>query len=119
MKKLIEKANRRVRRKKHVRKTVHGTAERPRMSVFKSSKYLYVQVIDDQSGKTIAYANNLEKDNKAIASTVEGAAKLGELIGERLKEKKVTRVVFDRNGYIYHGKVKAIADGARKTGITI
>lgn len=119
MKKLIEKANRRVRRKKHVRKTVQGTAERPRMSVFKSSKYLYVQVIDDASGTTLAYANNLEKDNKAIASNVEGAAKLGELIGERLKEKKITRVVFDRNGYIYHGKVKAIADGARKTGITI
>ena len=119
MKKLIEKANRRVRRKKHIKKTVQGTADRPRLSVFKSSKYLYVQVIDDQSGKTIAYANNLEKDNRGLASNVEGAAKLGELIGERLKEKKITRVVFDRNGYIYHGKVKAIADGARKSGITI
>jgi large subunit ribosomal protein L18 len=119
MKKLIEKANRRVRRKKHVRKTIQGTPERPRMSVFKSSKYLYVQVIDDVSGTTLAYANNLEKENKGVTSNVEGAAKLGELIGERLKEKKITRVVFDRNGYIYHGKVKAIADGARKTGITI
>ena len=119
MKKLIEKANRRVRRKRHVRKTIQGTPERPRMSVYKSAKYLYVQVIDDASGKTLAYANNLEKENKAITSNVEGAAKLGELIGERLKEKKITRVVFDRNGYLYHGKVKAIADGARKTGITI
>ncbi len=119
MKKLIEKANRRVRRKKHVRKTVQGTPERPRMSVYKSSKHLYIQVIDDMSGTTIAYANNLEKDNKAIPSNVEGAAKLGELIGKRLKEKKITTVVFDRNGYVYHGKIKAIADGARKSGITI
>lgn len=119
MKKLIEKANRRVRRKKHVRKIVEGTPERPRMSVYKSSKHLYVQVIDDHSGKTIAYANNLEKDNRSIPSNVEGAAKLGELIGERLKEKKITNVVFDRNGYVYHGKVKAIADGARKSGIII
>lgn len=119
MKKLVEKANRRVRRKKHIKKTVQGTLDRPRMSVFKSSKYLYIQVIDDQSGKTLAFANNLEKDHKGITSTVEGAAKLGEIIGERLKEKKITRVVFDRNGYVYHGKVKAIADGARKSGITI
>ncbi|MDC7228149.1 MAG: 50S ribosomal protein L18 [Spirochaetales bacterium] len=119
MKKLIQKANRRVRRKKHVRKVVQGTPERPRMSVYKSSRHLYIQVIDDLSGKTIAYANNLEKDNKSIPSSVEGAAKLGELIGERLKEKKITNVVFDRNGYVYHGKVKAIADGARKSGITI
>ncbi|MDC7124457.1 MAG: 50S ribosomal protein L18 [Spirochaetales bacterium] len=119
MKKLVEKANRRNRRKKHVRKTVKGTPDRPRMSVFKSSKHLYIQVIDDESGKTIAFANNVEKDNKDLASTVEGAAKLGELIGKRLKEKKITNVVFDRNGYVYHGKVKAIADGARKAGITI
>ncbi|HAK46983.1 MAG TPA: 50S ribosomal protein L18 [Spirochaeta sp.] len=119
MKKLIEKANRRVRRKKHVRKIVQGTPERPRMSVYKSTKHLYIQVIDDQSGTTIAYANNLEKDNRSIPSNVEGAAKLGELIGARLKEKKITNVVFDRNGYVYHGKVKAIADGARKSGITI
>ena len=119
MKKLIDKANRRVRRKRHVRKIVQGTPERPRMSVFKSTKHLYIQVIDDMSGKTIAFANNLEKDNRSIPSNVEGAAKLGELIGERLKEKKITNVVFDRNGYVYHGKVKAIADGARKSGITI
>ena len=83
------------------------------------TRHIYVQVIDDQSGTTIAFANNLEKDNKGIPSTVEGAAKLGELIGARLLEKKITNVVFDRNGYVYHGKVKAIADGARKSGITI
>lgn len=119
MKKLIDKANRRKRRKKHVRKIVEGTPERPRLSVYKSSKHLYIQVIDDQSGKTLAYVNNLEKDNRSIPSNVEGAAKLGELIGKRLKEKKITNVVFDRNGYLYHGKVKAIADGARKSGISI
>lgn len=119
MKKLIEKASRRNRRKKHVRKTIEGTAKRPRMSVFKSSKHLYIQVIDDESEKTIAFANNIEKDNRSIPSTVEGAMKLGELIGTRLKEKKITNVVFDRNGYIYHGKIKAIAEGARKAGITI
>ena len=119
MKKLIEKANRRVRRKKHGRKVVQGTPERPRMSVYKSAKHIYIQVIDDQSGTTIAHANNLEKDNRSIPSNIEGAAKLGEIIGERLKEKKITNVVFDRNGFAYHGKVKAIADGARKSGITI
>jgi large subunit ribosomal protein L18 len=119
MKRLKEKDKRRVRRKRHVKKVVQGTAERPRMSVYKSSRHLYIQVIDDEKGVTLAYANNLEKDNRNLPSNVEGAAKLGELIGERLNEKKITRVVFDRNGYIYHGKVKAIADGARKKGITI
>ncbi len=119
MKKLIQKANRRVRRKKHVRKTVSGTPERPRLSVFKSNRHLYAQVIDDMSGVTIAYANNMEKDNKAIASTVEGAEKLGVLLGERLKEKNISTVVFDRNGFLYHGKVKAIAEGVRKAGVTI
>ncbi len=119
MKKLIQKANRRVRRKKHVRKTVSGTPERPRLSVFKSNRHLYAQVIDDATGVTIAYANNMEKDNKAIPSTVEGAEKLGTLLGERLKEKNISTVVFDRNGFLYHGKVKAIAEGVRKAGVTI
>ena len=112
-----EKLRRRDQRKGHVRKSITGTPERPRMTVFRSNKYLYVQVIDDADGKTLAAASTLEEALKGTKPTVEGGAKLGEAIGARLKEKGVAEVVFDRNGYKYHGVVKAIADGARKAGI--
>ena len=102
----------------HIRKTLSGTPEKPRMTVFKSNKYLYVQVIDDVAGATLASASSLEESLKGLKRNRDGAAKLGEEIGKRLKEKKVSVVVFDRNGYKYHGIVKAIADGARKAGIT-
>lgn len=112
-----EKLRRRDQRKGHVRKAIEGTLERPRMTVFKSNKYLYVQVVDDAAGNTLAAASTLEEALKGTKATVEGGAKLGEAIGTRLKEKGVATVVFDRNGYKYHGIVKAIADGARKAGI--
>ncbi len=116
-KELESKLRRRDKRKAHVRKTLAGTTERPRMTVFKSNRYLYVQVIDDAEGKTLATASTLQESLKAVKATVEGGSKLGEEIGKRLKEKKIKSVVFDRNGYKYHGVVKAIADGARKAGV--
>jgi len=118
VKELSDKLRKRSQRKLHVRKTLSGTPEKPRMTVFKSNKYIYVQVIDDAAGVTLASASSLEESLKAIKRNLDGAAKLGEEIGKRLKEKKVAAIVFDRNGYKYHGIVKAIADGARKAGIT-
>jgi large subunit ribosomal protein L18 len=117
VKELNDKIRKRVQRKKHIRKTLSGTPERPRMTVFKSNRYMYVQVIDDIAGVTVASASTRE-DACKFKRNVEGAAQLGEEIGKRLKEKNVASVVFDRNGYMYHGIVKAIADGARKAGIT-
>jgi large subunit ribosomal protein L18 len=106
-----------LRRKKHVRKQISGVADRPRMTVYKSGRYLYIQVIDDQNAHTLVSASNLEKDLRKIKSNVAGGEKLGQVAAERLKEKKIDRVVFDRNGYVYHGIVKSIAEGARKAGI--
>ncbi len=117
LRKLNDKARRRLHRKIHIRKSVYGTAERPRMTVTKSNKNLYVQVINDDEGKTLASISTMEKDFAALKPTTEGAAKLGEALGARLKDKNITSVVFDRNGYLYHGVVKALADGTRKAGI--
>ena len=117
MDRIQQKKNRRLRRKKHVRKTIFGVGERPRMTVFKSTRYLYVQVIDDQKSHTLASASNLEKDLRKLKSNLAGAEQLGQVVAERLKEKKINTVVFDRNGYQYHGVVKSIAEGARKAGI--
>lgn len=116
-KEIESKLRKRDQRKTHVRKNLEGTPDRPRMTVYKSNRYLYVQVIDDAEGKTLATASTLEESLKAVKATVEGGSKLGEEIGKRCKEKKIDRVVFDRNGYKYHGVVKAIAEGARKAGI--
>jgi len=117
VRKLVEKDRKRLKRKFHIRKRIVGTTERPRMSVFKSNRYMYVQIIDDSVGKTLASASTLEPELKTIKTTVEGGAQLGEIMGKRLLEKNVTTVVFDRNGYLYHGVVKAIAEGARKVGV--
>ncbi len=117
MKRLIEKAKRRERRKTHIRKRLKGTSERPRMSVFRSNKHIYVQVVDDVAGNTVAAASSLEKEYRSLKLNVASAAKIGEVIGERLKGKNIQEIVFDRNGYLYHGIVKAVADGARKAGI--
>ena len=116
-KELSDKLRKRQQRKLHVRKTLSGTPEKPRMTIFKSNRFMYVQVIDDAAGVTLASASTLEETLKGLKRNKDGAAKLGEEIGKRLKEKNVGVVVFDRNGYQYHGIVKAIADGARKAGI--
>ena len=116
-KKLNDKDRKRLHRKIHIRKSIYGTAERPRMTVTRSNKNLSVQVINDDEGITLASISTLEKEFAALKPNVVGATKLGEAFGARLKDKKITKVVFDRNGYLYHGVVKALADGTRSAGI--
>ena len=117
------KEDRRQRIKYRIRKRMHGTTERPRLSMFRSVAHIYVQVIDDASGTTVASASSLEPALKAtFAKDVRGGNKKGaELVGktiaERLKEKGITRVIFDRNGFLYHGRVRAVADAARSAGL--
>lgn len=117
MKRLVEKKARRKRRKMHIRKTVKGTHDRPRMSVFKSNRHLYVQVIDDVAGTTLLSVSSRAGETKGLRPRVEDGEKLGKAIGEAMKKKKIATAVFDRNGNLYHGVVKAIADGARSAGI--
>jgi large subunit ribosomal protein L18 len=116
-KKMNDKNRKRLHRKIHIRKSVYGTAERPRMTVTRSNKNLFVQVIDDDAGNTLVSISTLEKEFAGVKPNTDGAAKIGEALGARLKDKKITKVVFDRNGYLYHGVVKALADGTRKAGI--
>jgi large subunit ribosomal protein L18 len=117
LKKMVEKDRKRLKRKVHIRKSITGTAERPRMSVFRSNRRLSIQVIDDITGHTLVSASTLEKELINLTPNVEVAGQLGEIMGKRLLEKNIKEVVFDRNGYLYHGVVKAMADGARKAGI--
>ena len=111
-----------LRRAKRVRHTLKRTAHgRARLSVFRSSKHIYAQVIDDDSGRTVAAASTLEKDVRGKAKTgadQAAAEQVGKLIGERAKAAGVEAVVFDRGGYLYHGRVKALADAAREAGLT-
>ncbi len=116
-KKLSDKDRRRQHRKIHIRKSVYGTSARPRLTVTRSNKNLFVQAIDDDKGCTLASISTLESDFKSLKANIEGAEKLGEALGKRLKDKKIDSVVFDRNGYLYHGVIKALADATRKTGI--
>lgn len=118
---MITKTNKnevRKKRHKHVRKTVKGTAERPRLNVFRSSKHIYAQLINDQKGETLASASTLDKEiDVDYGGNVEAARKVGELIAKRAKEAGIEKVVFDRGGYLYHGRVKALADAAREGGL--
>jgi len=117
------KAKRARRDKAHlrVRKSVQGTAERPRLAVYKSLRYIYAQVIDDTRGVTLAAANSSDPAiREALGSSTAGkeaAKRVGELVAQRAKEKGVDKVVFDRGGYIYHGRVQALADAAREKGL--
>ncbi len=114
------KTLRRTRKSRSVRSGVRGNAAKPRLSVFRSSKYIYVQAIDDETGVTVASASELEKDlkGKCAEGTKTDAAKVvGTAIGERLKAKGVARAVFDRGWYKYHGRIKALADAAREAGL--
>jgi large subunit ribosomal protein L18 len=117
LRKLNDKQRKRCKRKFHIRKRIRGSAARPRMTVTRSNCNLYVQIIDDDLGTTLASVSTLEKEFSQLKPNLAGAEKIGEEMGRRLKEKEITTVVFDRNGYLYHGVVKAIADGARKAGI--
>lgn len=117
MNRILDKQKKRADRKVHIRKNISGTATSPRMTVFRSNSHMYVQVIDDVAGNTLVSASSMEKELHELKNTVADAAKLGEVVGKRLLEKNIDSVVFDRNGYLYHGIVKSIADGARKAGI--
>ncbi len=110
----------RAKRKLRIRGKVSGTPERPRMTVFRSNKHMYAQVVDDTAGTTIAHACTLSKDVKPQADDAnksDAAQKVGEAIAKQLLAKGVKKVVFDRNGYMYHGRVKALAEAARKAGL--
>ena len=110
-----KKDQRRLKIKYRVRNKISGTAERPRLTVFRSNKQIYVQIIDDLSGKTLAAASSLGMTEKMPKK--EQAAKVGELIAKKAQEAGITSVVFDRNGYLYHGRVKEVADAARNGGL--
>ncbi len=103
--------------KERIRRKVNGTADRPRLAVFRSLKYIYAQVIDDASGKTIASASSREKDSGAKGANAAAAKAVGALIAKKAKDKGITEVVFDRGGYVYHGNIKALADAARENGL--
>jgi large subunit ribosomal protein L18 len=117
------KDDRRQRIKYRIRKRMRGTPERPRLSVFRSVSHIYVQVIDDVAGATLASASSIEaglkgKMSKDVrAGNRKGAELVGKTIAERLKEKGITRVIFDRNGFLYHGRVRAVAEAARQAGL--
>lgn len=117
---MTAKVDTRERRKKRIRKKVSGTVERPRLSVFRSARHIYAQVIDDTTGRTLATASTLTsgvKDAASDANKSDAAKLVGAAIAKACAEKGIAKVVFDRNGYIYHGRVKALADAAREAGL--
>ncbi|MBO8161950.1 MAG: 50S ribosomal protein L18 [Thermosipho sp. (in: Bacteria)] len=120
---MIKKENKNWRRKKRhlsIRKKIRGTADRPRLCVYKSEKHIYAQIIDDDKGHTLVAASTLDKELKEVLSKTwnkEAAREVGKLIGKRAIEKGIKKVVFDRGGYRYHGRVKELADGAREAGL--
>ena len=120
---MLRKLNQFDRRKQRVRRSLAGTSGgRPRLSVFRSSKHIYAQVIDDAKGQTVAAASSLEKDLRSSLKTgadKAAAAAVGKLLAERAKKAGIDKVVFDRGGYRYHGRIKALADGAREGGLNL
>jgi large subunit ribosomal protein L18 len=111
------KHERRRNRRYHIRKRVSGSAERPRLSVFRSSRHIYAQIIDDVRGVTLVAASSREDVSSAGAKRLKISTEVGKRLAERAKQKGVSRVSFDRGGYLYHGRVKALADGARAAGL--
>lgn len=112
-----EKARKRQRRRWHIRKKVSGTSTIPRMSVYRSLNHIYVQLIDDQTGKTLVSASTVEKGFEGKASNVEGAAAVGKKVAEKALEAGIQKVVFDRGGFKFHGRVKSLAEAAREAGL--
>ena len=120
MDRIVKKRKAYLKRKRSIRKKITGTAKRPRLCVSRSLSHIYLQVIDDTCGKTLASASSYEKDvkeNAEIKNKVSKANFVGELVADRAIEKGIKTVVFDRNGFLYHGRVKAASDGARKAGL--
>jgi large subunit ribosomal protein L18 len=112
----------RLKRKKRIRKKISGTSDKPRLTIYKSCKHIYAQIIDDIDMKTLLSASSIEKDIKAqppFENKTNMAKHIGKTIAKRAIDKGITRVVFDRNGYVFHGRVKAVADGAREAGLTV
>jgi len=120
MGKLDPKVKSRIKRKKRIRKKITGDSQRPRLSVFRSARHIYAQVIDDTSGRTLAAASTLEptvRGKKPFENKTAAAAYIGKVVAERAREKGIAKVVFDRNGFLYHGRVKALSQGAREAGL--
>ena len=117
MVKIIDKNKSRVRRHKRVRGKVSGTPECPRLNVFRSSMHIYAQIIDDVNGKTLCAASSTEKGFGMYGGNCDAAKKVGQMIAEKAKQAGITDVVFDRGGYVYHGRVAALAEGAREGGL--
>lgn len=116
----VSKKELRIKRKVRIRKKIFGTEGQPRLCVFRSSKHIYAQIINDATGQTLAAASTLSKEIQADPekkSKTETASSVGKLIAERAIEKGIKKVVFDRNGFLYHGRIKAISDGAREAGL--
>lgn len=109
----------RLRRHRRVRGKISGTPERPRLDVFRSSKHIYAQIIDDTTGTTLVAASSLEKGFEGSGGNAEAAAKVGKAIAEKALAKGIEQVVFDRGGFVYHGRIKALADGAREGGLKL
>ncbi len=109
----------RLRRHARVRKQIRGTPERPRLAVFRSNRYIYAQLIDDESGRTLAAASSVEGGLRDRSLNVETAAAVGRLVAERAKAAGISAVVFDRGGYAFHGRVKSLADAARESGLSL
>ena len=108
------------RRKKRFQKKIRGTTERPRLCVYRSNKHIYAQIVDDQETKTLAAVSTLSKELASLAdkrATKEAAQKVGELIAKKAQERNIQKVVFDRNGFLYHGRIQAVADAAREAGL--
>lgn len=111
----------RLKRKRRIRKHILGTADRPRLSVFRSARHIYAQVIDDTKGHTLAAASTLDEavaGDPEAKSKIDKAVLVGKLIGQRAKESGVSKIVFDRNGFLYHGRIKAVSEGAREAGLS-
>jgi large subunit ribosomal protein L18 len=117
----ITRAEARLKRKKRVRKKIRGTSERPRLMVFRSSKNIYAQIIDDNASNTLVAASSVSKDIRSKISgergNKKGASAIGKFIAERALENGIKKVIFDRNGFVYHGRVKALAEAARENGL--
>lgn len=110
----------RLKRKKRIRKKIHGTSDRPRLSVFRSARHTYAQIIDDSKGFTLTTASTMDQQVKGapkFENKVEAAKFVGKLVGERALDKGIKKVVFDRNGFLYHGRIKSLSEGAREAGL--
>ncbi len=123
----LSKNQKRIKRKRRIRKKINGSESRPRLNVFRSSRHIYAQIIDDSHGNTVVSASTVDKDFKSFVETMEpdetkgkkiyDAISVGRLIAKRALEKGIRKVVYDRNGFIYHGRIKALSDGAREAGL--